>query len=111
MTVTVVGVGLIGGSMAIGLRELGIAKKLIGVGHSEASLAKALELKIIDEALPLEAAVKKADIIYIAIPVDSTVDVVVQVLNLITDKQIVIDAGSTKFALCDAIKNHSMRKR
>jgi len=111
MTVTVVGVGLIGGSMAIGLRELGIAKKLIGVGHSEASLAKALELKIIDEALPLEAAVKKADIIYIAIPVDSTVDVVVQVLNLITDKQIVIDAGSTKFALCDAIKNHSMRKQ
>ncbi|MGB4843314.1 MAG: prephenate dehydrogenase [Ferruginibacter sp.] len=111
MTVTVVGVGLIGGSMAIGLKELGIAKKLIGVGHSETSLAKALELKIIDEALPLEEAVKKADIIYIAIPVDSTVDVVVQVLNLVTDKQIVIDAGSTKFALCDAIKNHPLRKQ
>lgn len=111
MKVTIVGVGLIGGSMAIGLRELGIAKKLIGVGLSASSLSKALELNIIDEAFPLEEAVLEADIIYIAIPVDSTIDVVARVLNLITDKQIVIDAGSTKFALCQAIKDHPMRKQ
>lgn len=111
MTITVVGVGLIGGSMALGLKELGIARKVIGVGRKTDSLAKALELNIIDEALPLEEAVKKADIIYIAIPVDATIDVVLQVMDLITDKQIVIDAGSTKFALCAAIKDHPMRKQ
>lgn len=111
MTITVVGVGLIGGSMALGLKELGIAKKIIGVSRKDDSLAKALELNIIDEALPLEEAVKQADIIYIAIPVDATVKAVLQVMDLITYKQIVIDAGSTKFALCDAVKNHPMRKQ
>ena len=111
MTITVVGVGLIGGSMALGLKELGIAKKVIGVSRKDDSLAKALELNIIDEALPLEEAVKKADIIYIAIPVDATVNVVLQVMDLITDKQIVIDAGSTKFSLCYAVKNHPMRRQ
>ena len=111
MTITVIGVGLIGGSMALGLKELGIAKKVIGVGRKTDSLTKALELKIIDEALPLEEAVKKADIIYIAIPVDATIDVVLQVMDLINDNQIVIDAGSTKFALCNAIKDHPMREQ
>jgi len=111
MTITVVGVGLIGGSMALGLKEPGIAKNIIGVGRSTDSLAKALELKIIDEALPLEEAVIKSDIIYIAIPVDATVDVVMQVMDLINDKQIVVDAGSTKFVLCDAVKDHPRRKQ
>jgi prephenate dehydrogenase len=111
MTITVVGVGLIGGSMALGLKELGIAKKVIGVSRKDDSLARALELNIIDEALPLDEAVKKTDIIYIAIPVDATVNVVLQVMDLITDKQIVIDAGSTKFSLCNAVKNHPMRRQ
>lgn len=111
MTVTVIGVGLIGGSMAIGLKEKGIAKKVIGVGRDTESLSKAIALGIIDEALPLQEAVKQADVIYIAIPVDVTVDVVLQVLDLISDKQTVIDAGSTKLALCQAVKNHPMRRQ
>lgn len=111
MTITVIGVGLIGGSMALGLKELGFAKKVIGVARDAGSLTTALKLNLIDEALPLEEAVKKADIIYIAIPVDATINVVLQVMDLITDKQIVVDAGSTKFALCDAVKNHPMRKQ
>lgn len=111
MIITVVGVGLIGGSMAIGLKEQGIAKKVIGVGRNTESLSKALTLGIIDEALPLQEAVKHADVIYISIPVDATVDVVLQVLDLISTKQTVIDAGSTKFALCQAVKNHPMRSQ
>ena len=111
MTIAIVGVGLIGGSMALGLKELGIAKKVIGVGRKKESLAKALQLNIIDEVLPLDEAVKKADIIYIAIPVDATIDVLGKVMDLITEKQIVVDAGSTKFMLCDAVKNHPMRKQ
>ena len=51
--VTIVGVGLIGGSLALALKEKGFAKKIIGVGRSEASLNKAKDLGIIDEALPL----------------------------------------------------------
>jgi len=111
MTIAVIGVGLIGGSMAIGLKENAIAKKVIGVVTDTDNLAKALQLNIIDEALPLHDAVKQADIIYIAIPVDATVEVALHVLNMITEKQVVIDAGSTKLTLCQAVKNHPMRKQ
>ncbi len=109
--VTIVGVGLISGSFALALKEKGFAKKIIGVSRTAASLKKAKELGIIDEALPLEEAVKQSDFIYVAIPVDATVPVMKQVMDLITDKQMVADAGSTKFALCDAVKDHPMRRR
>ena len=111
MTVTVIGVGLIGGSMALALKEKGIAKKIIGVGRSATSIAKAIELGIIDEALPLEEAVKQADLIYVSIPVDATIPVTLQIMNMINDKQIVVDAGSTKAALCEALKDHPVRKQ
>jgi prephenate dehydrogenase len=111
MTITIIGVGLIGGSMALCLKELGMADKVIGVGNNTESIAQALQLGIIDEAMPLEEAVKQADVIYIAIPVDATINVVLQVMDLINEKQIVIDAGSTKNALCDAVKDHPMRKQ
>jgi prephenate dehydrogenase len=107
----VIGVGLIGGSMALALKEKGIAKKVIGVGRNAASIQKAIDLGIIDEGLPLEEAVKQSDFIYVSIPVDATVPVMKQVMDLIADKQVVADAGSTKFALCDALKNHPMRKQ
>jgi prephenate dehydrogenase len=111
MTITIIGVGLIGGSMALCLKEFGMAERVIGVGTNAESIAQALKLDIIDEAMLLEEAVKQADVIYIAIPVDATIDVVLQVMNLIHEDQIVIDAGSTKKALCDAVKNHPMRKQ
>jgi prephenate dehydrogenase len=109
--VTIVGVGLIGGSLALALKERGFAKKIIGVGRSEASLNRAKELGIIDEALPLAEAVKQSDFIYVSIPVDVTIPVMVQIMDMVNEEQIVADAGSTKFALCDALKDHPMRKR
>ncbi|HVX27082.1 MAG TPA: prephenate dehydrogenase [Parafilimonas sp.] len=110
-TVTIVGVGLISGSFALNLRKKNLAKHFIGVSRTEASAKKALELGLVDEMLPLEEAVKKADLIYVAIPVDATIPIVNKILDLITDKQIVADAGSTKFALHEEIKNHPMRRR
>lgn len=109
--VTIVGVGLISGSFALGLKDKGLAKHIIGVSRTEASAKKALELGLIDEALPLDEAVKKSDLIYVAIPVDATLPVMQQIMDLVTDKQIVADAGSTKQVLCDALKDHPMRKR
>lgn len=109
--VTIVGVGLISGSFAIALKDKGFAKKIIGVSRTEASAEKAKELGIIDEALPLEEAVKQSDFIYVAIPVDATIPVMKQIMDLITEKQIVADAGSTKYVLCEALSSHPMRKR
>ncbi|HWB27841.1 MAG TPA: prephenate dehydrogenase [Chitinophagaceae bacterium] len=108
---TIVGVGLISGSFALALKDKGFVKHVIGVSRTKASEQKALELGLIDEALPLNEAVRKADIIYVAIPVDATIPVMTQIMDLVTDKQVVADAGSTKAALCDALKDHPMRKR
>jgi prephenate dehydrogenase len=109
--VTIVGVGLISGSFAFALKEKGFAKNIIGVSRTEGSIKKAKELGIIDEALPLEEAVKKSDFIYVAIPVDATVLVMKQIMDIISDKQIVVDAGSTKYVLCKGLTDHPMRKR
>ena len=109
--ITIVGVGLISGSFALAMKEKGFAKKVIGVSRTEASLQKALELGIIDEALPLEDAVKQSDFIYVAIPVDVTIPIMQQIMDMLNEKQIVADAGSTKYALCKVLDDHPMRKR
>ena len=111
LTVAIVGVGLISGSFALGLRDKGFANHIIGVSRTAASSQKALELGIIDEALPLDKAIAKADFIYVAIPVDVTIPTLVTILDKITDKQFVADAGSTKHALCEALNQHPMRRR
>ena len=109
--ITIVGVGLISGSFALAMKEKGFAKKIIGVSKTEASLQKALQLGIIDEALSLEDAVRQSDFIYVAIPVDVTITVMEQIMALVNDKQIVADAGSTKYRLCQSLKDHPMRRR
>jgi len=109
--VTIVGVGLISGSLALALKDKGLAKKIIGVSRTKASLDKAAELGIIDEAMPLERAVKQSDFIYVAIPVDVTIPVMGQIMDLVSKNQIVADAGSTKYALCESLSGHPMRSR
>ena len=109
--VTIVGVGLISGSFALGLKEKGFTGNVIGVSKTRASLDKAKEFGIIDEALPLAEAVRKSDFIYVAIPVDATITVTKEIMDLVSNKQIVADAGSTKYALCKALANHPMRGR
>src|SRR5690348_123591 len=110
-TVTIVGVGLISGSFALALKEKGFAKKIIGVSRTRESEEKAKQLGIIEYALPLEEAVRQGDFIYVAIPVDVTIPTIRQILHIINEKQIVADAGSTKFALCQELAHHPMRGR
>ncbi|PWT94616.1 MAG: prephenate dehydrogenase [Bacteroidetes bacterium] len=110
-SITIVGVGLISGSFSLALKDRGLVKHVIGVSRTETSAKKALDLGLIDEALPLEEAVKKSDFIYVAIPVDVTIDVTTKIMDLVQDNQIVADAGSTKYALCKALKNHPKRNR
>ena len=110
-SVTIVGVGLISGSFSLSLKRRGLTKKVIGVSRTKASEEKAKELGLIDEALPLEEAVKQSDLIYVAIPVDVTVPVMKTIMDLITGNQIVADAGSTKQVLCETLAQHPMRKR
>ncbi len=111
MVLTIVGVGLISGSFALAMKEHGFVKHVIGVSKTEKSSKRALELGIIDEALPLLDAIKKSDLIYVAIPVDATIDTMQIIMNHLQPHQIVADAGSTKYQLCAALANHPLRKR
>lgn len=111
MKVAVIGVGLIGGSLALKLREKKFSNNFVGIDTSEIHLQEAKELGIIDHAEDFETGIKTADLIIVAIPVDATVKVLPQVLDLITDKQTVMDAGSTKSGIAEAIKNHPRRDR
>jgi prephenate dehydrogenase len=110
-TVTIVGVGLIGGSFSLALKDHKLVKKVIGVSRSGATAQKALELGIVDEVLPLEDAVKQSDLIYVAIPVDVTLPVMKKILDQMNPRQIVADAGSTKQALCTFLGDHPGRGR
>ena len=92
-TMTIVGVGLISGSFSLALKSKGLVKHVIGVSRTEASIQKALELGLIDESLPLEEAVRKSDLIYVAIPVDVTIPMMKKIMDLVSDKQIVAGRG------------------
>lgn len=111
MRVTVIGLGLIGGSFALALRAKGLATRLIGVEANPLHAAKALELGLVDSVLPLTEAVEGADLIAIAVPVDVIPQLAVKILNRVTETQIVIDMGSTKGELCEIISQHPARHR
>ncbi len=111
MKVSVVGVGLIGGSFALVLKDKELANEVVGVDNSESNRDKALELGLVDRFEELPAAVAGADLIALATPVSSIPLLAVKVLNLVNDSQVVIDMGSTKRELCEVIAQHPNRGR
>jgi len=111
MKVAVFGMGLIGGSVAKDLRERNFATEIIGVGRSEVTNNKALELGLVDKILPKEEAVKIADLIILTVPVNVLVEELIFVLDNIQNHQVVTDMGSTKESIVEAVKNHKKRSR
>ncbi len=110
MTVTIIGTGLIGCSLANRLKETGFALKIIGVDNNTANLKTAIELGWIDEALPIDEAIGKSNLIIVAIPVDATLEILPAILNKL-DKQVLMDVGSTKGMICESIMNNVNRGR
>lgn len=108
--IAIVGVGLMGGSLALQLHEKKLSSKLIGVDANEAHARKAVELELVDESLPLDEAIQEAEVVILSIPVDKMVNFLPEVLNKITT-QIVLDLGSTKAQLIAAVQNHPKRGR
>ncbi len=110
MTITVIGLGLIGGSLALSLRQHGLASRLIGVEANPAYARRALELGLVDELAPdLATAVAPANLVVVAVPMDAMLAVLPQVLDLVGDGQVVIDVGSTKHNLLAAVAGHPRR--
>ena len=111
MKAAVVGIGLIGGSFALSLRDNGLATEVIGVDNNRENAEKALSLGIVDSIMSLDEAILNADFLAIATPVSSIPMIAVKILNKIGGKQTVVDMGSTKQELCELISMHPNRGR
>ncbi len=103
--IAIIGLGLIGGSLAIRLRELGLAGRVIGSDASPEHSELALQRGLVDDVASLEQAVDSAEVIVMATPVDVLKKLLPLVLDRV-DRQIVIDMGSTKSALTEIVAGH-----
>ena len=110
MTITIVGIGLIGGSMAITLKEKGFADKVIGVDANESHCEKALALGLVDEIAELEEAVLKSDLIILSTPINAAEALLPAIMKLVK-KQVLMDVGSTKKAICESADKNPNRGR
>ena len=136
-TVGIIGLGLIGGSMAIDLKKRGFAGKVLGVEADKVAAQAAMTIGLADEMVSLEDCVDRSDIIVVAVPVGAAVKMLPEILDRIhsgaeapssaslrdpiranapegasaPDKKIVIDVCSTKEHICAAVKYHPARKQ
>lgn len=119
-TITIIGTGLIGCSMGMRLRELN--HFVVGIDSNNENLEKALNLGAIDAksqspdsyrgnqstCLPARQVIQSS-IVILAIPVDTSLEILPKVLDLLPEDGVVFDAGSTKMAICDRVRNHPRR--
>jgi len=109
MKVFIIGTGLIGGSFSLDIQEAYPEAKVYGIDHNPEHLAEAKNLGVIHEAATL-ADLSQADFVFITIPVDASLSLISEVLDNIHDDAVVIDAGSTKQGICEAIAEHPKRR-
>lgn len=111
-TITIFGVGLIGGSFALKLRSQFPNMNIIGVDHNQDHCKEALALNIVDEIRTAEEQqVLDSDLILFALPVNAIVNILPGLLSNVSDTTIVIDAGSTKSEICKSVAGHPRRKQ
>ena len=106
--ISIIGVGLIGGSFALDLKDHIPGASISGIDQNLNHLKEALELGIIDLVGDLET-VRSADLVVLALPVNASIKLLIQVLELIPTNTIVIDMGSTKKAICESVDEHPNR--
>ena len=105
----VIGVGLIGGSLCLDIKKIYPKVKVYGVDTSIENLDMAVKLNLIDYKSSLDV-LYKADLVLISTPVDVANKIIIDVLNNINSKSLVIDFGSTKTNICSTVDNHKKRR-
>jgi len=111
MKTTVIGLGLIGGSIALDLRKAGLATELVGIDLNPSNGSRAVELGIVDKIESEGAAIASSDLVILAIPVNALSQLLPSVLDTVKKKTVVIDTGSTKQMICRAISHHTNRSQ
>ncbi|AUP80118.1 prephenate dehydrogenase [Flavivirga eckloniae] len=105
----IIGVGLIGGSLAIDIKKNNPETVIHGISRKQTTLDEALSLNLIDKKATLDD-IDKADLVIISIPVDATVKMLPTILDKIHDSGLVVDAGSTKLDICKVVEDHPKRR-
>ena len=111
MKTTIIGLGLIGGSMALSLKDKALSSYVMGIEHSEKSARRALELGLVDAIVTMDEALETSDLIVLATPVDTLPTMATKILNRIRPDQVLMDMGSTKQELCEITQMHPNRGR
>lgn len=108
MTITIIGLGLIGGSLALDLKARRFADRIIGVDRNPRHRDQALERGLVDEVMKLHSGIQEADLVVLAIPVDGILELLPLILDYVTH-QAVTDMGSSKKEIIESVRNHPNR--
>ena len=111
MTVSIIGIGLLGGSFALAIREKYAKMHFIGVDTSTVNGQLALAKGIVDEVLPLAEAISQSILVVMATPVNTIIDLLPTVLDLLPAGATVVDLGSTKGLICGIADAHAKRSQ
>ena len=109
MKVFVIGIGLIGGSMALDIKTLHPEAAIYGIDSNESHLAEAIALRVVDAGATFDDLID-ADFVIVSVPVDVALMVLPKVLDVIGDNTIVFEVGSTKMPICEVVVNHPKRR-
>ena len=109
MNIYVIGIGLIGGSIALDAKALYPEARIFGIDSNENHLQEAIALGVVDETAVFED-VAHADFVIVSVPVDTAIVLLPKVLDLVPNSAIVFDVGSTKVPICEAVANHPKRR-
>jgi len=109
MKVYVIGIGLIGGSMALDIQSLHKDALIIGIDANENHIQQALALGIVHQKAEINEIIA-ADFVILAVPVDVALELLPKILDIVSDETLVFEVGSTKRPICEAIANHPKRR-
>ena len=109
MNVFIIGIGLIGGSMARDIRRIHPDAKITGIDNNTSHLEEAISFKLIDKISDYQE-LQNADVVVVGVPVDVMVIEIPKILDKINENTLVIDAGSTKALICQTLNDHPKRR-
>ena len=110
MKVGIIGLGLMGGSFSMDIKNIYKKSKIFGLDSSKSNYQMSMKLKLIEGKLD-DNNISDMDVVLISVPVDETVKILPDVLNKIGNKTLVIDVGSTKNQICKSVSDHKNRKQ
>ncbi|WP_185877085.1 prephenate dehydrogenase [Blattabacterium cuenoti] len=111
MNIGIIGLGLIGGSIGLGLRKSNFVKKFFGADLNQNNASYAIKTGIVDEVISLKDLIVKSSVIILSIPVDEIKKILPTILDKANEDTVILDTGSTKYDICNKVSSHPKRNR